>query len=57
MVVPSYGALAQLVERHDGIVEASGSRPLRSSVLIRKWIDNSTRLLEDLERLGVVLNG
>lgn len=25
-----YGALAQLVERHDGIVEASGSTPLRS---------------------------
>ncbi len=26
-----YGALAQLVERDDGIVEASGSRPLRST--------------------------
>ena len=27
---PSEGALAQLVERNDGIVEASGSTPLRS---------------------------
>ncbi len=25
-----FGALAQLVERHNGIVEASGSNPLRS---------------------------
>ena len=30
MTFTPYGALAQLVERHDGIVEASGSNPLRS---------------------------
>ncbi len=49
MIAPLYGALAQLVERHNGIVEASGSRPLRSK--------NTIRLLRDRERLGVVLHG
>jgi hypothetical protein len=30
LLIPSYGALAQLVERNNGIVEANGSTPLRS---------------------------
>ena len=31
-MIPAYaGALAQLVERHNGIVEVSGSTPLRSN--------------------------
>ena len=30
----SHGAIAQLVERYDGIVEASGSTPLGSTILL-----------------------
>jgi hypothetical protein len=30
MITRSFGALAQLVERNNGIVEANGSTPLRS---------------------------
>lgn len=33
IIILSFGALAQLVERNNGIVEANGSTPLRSILI------------------------
>jgi hypothetical protein len=47
-IEPSYGALAQLVERYDGIVEANGSNPLRS-ILVQHNL-NTTAILNTKTR-------